>query len=135
QTLVQLVRDGKVSERAVDTAVARNLRAKFQLGLFENPYVDPERAARVTDSREHRALAAEAARRSITLLKNEGNVLPLDRTKLRNVAVIGPNADRAHLGGYTDPNPAPGVSVLQGVKTKLGSSANVTYARGVNITK
>ncbi|MFL6331812.1 MAG: glycoside hydrolase family 3 N-terminal domain-containing protein [Pyrinomonadaceae bacterium] len=135
QTLVQLVRDGKVSESAVDTAVARNLRAKFLLGLFENPYVDPERAARVTDSREHRALAAEAARRSITLLKNEGNVLPLDRTKLRNVAVIGPNADRAHLGGYTDPNPAPGVSVLQGVKTKLGGSANVTYARGVNITK
>ncbi|MDT5271852.1 MAG: beta-glucosidase [Acidobacteriota bacterium] len=135
QTLVQLVRDGKVSEAAVDRAVARNLRAKFLLGLFENPYVDAERAARVTDSREHRALAADAARRSITLLKNEGNVLPLDRTRLRNVAVIGPNADRAHLGGYSDPNPAPGVSVLQGVKTKLAGSVNVTYARGVNITK
>ena len=135
RTLVQLVRDGKVAEAAVDKAVARNLRAKFLLGLFENPYVDVERAARVTDSREHRALAAEAARRSITLLKNEGNLLPLDRTRLRNVAVIGPNADRAHLGGYTDPNPAPGVSVLQGLKTKLGSSVNVTHARGVNITK
>jgi beta-glucosidase len=135
QALAQLVRDGKLSEAALDKAVARNLRAKFLLGLFENPYVDPERAVRVTDSREHRALAAEAARRSITLLKNEGNLLPLDRARLRNVAVIGPNADRAHLGGYTDPNPAPGVSVLQGVKTKLGGSANVTYARGVNITK
>src|SRR5215212_7701466 len=135
QTLVQLVRDGKVSEAAVDRAVARNLKAKFLLGLFENPYVDADRAARVTDSREHRALAAEAARRSITLLKNEGNVLPLDRTRLRNVAVIGPNADRAHLGGYSDPNPAPGVGVLQGVRTKLGTSVNVTYARGVNITK
>ena len=135
QTLVQLVRDGKVSEAAVDKAVARNLKAKFLLGLFENPYVDVERAARVTDSREHRALAAEAARRSITLLKNEGNILPLDRTRLRNVAVIGPNADRAHLGGYSDPNPAPGVSVLQGLKTKLGNSVNVTHARGVNITK
>jgi beta-glucosidase len=133
--LVQLVRDGKVSEAAVDKAVARNLKAKFLLGLFENPYVDAERAARVTDSREHRALAAEAARRSITLLKNEGNLLPLDRTRLRNVAVIGPNADRAHLGGYSDPNPAPGVSVLQGLKTKLGNSVNVTHARGVNITK
>ncbi len=134
-TLVQLVRDGKVSEAAVDRAVARNLRAKFLLGLFENPYVDPERAARVTDSREHRALAAEAARRSITLLKNEGNLLPLDRSKLKTLAVIGPNADRAHLGGYSDPNPAPGVSVLQGLKTKLGNSVNVTYARGVQITK
>ncbi|MBV8859540.1 MAG: glycoside hydrolase family 3 C-terminal domain-containing protein [Acidobacteria bacterium] len=135
QTLVQLVRDGQVSEATLDRAVARNLRAKFLLGLFENPYVDPERAARVTDSREHRALAADAARRSMTLLKNEGNLLPLDRTKLHNIAVIGPNADRAHLGGYSDPNPAPGVSVLQGLKTKLGSSVNVTYARGVNITK
>jgi beta-glucosidase len=134
-TLIQLVREGRVSEAAVDRAVARNLRAKFLLGLFENPYVDPERAARVTDSREHRQLAAEAARRSITLLKNEGNLLPLDRAKLKTLAVIGPNADRAHLGGYSDPNPAPGVSVLQGLKTKLGSSVNVTYARGVQITK
>src|SRR5215210_334950 len=117
QTLVQLVRDGKVSEAIVAREVARNLRAKFLLGLFENPYVDAERAARVTDSAEHRQLAADAARRSITLLKNEGNLLPLDRTRLRNVAVIGPNADRAHLGGYSDPNPAPGVGVLQGVTT------------------
>jgi beta-glucosidase len=133
--LAQLVREGKVSEADLDRAVARNLRAKFLLGLFENPYVDPERAARVTDSREHRSLAAEAARRSITLLKNEGNLLPLDRAGLKTLAVIGPNADRAHLGGYTDPNPAPGVSVLQGLKAKLGGAVNVTYARGVNITK
>jgi beta-glucosidase len=135
QAIAQLVRDGKLSQAAVDKAVARNLRAKFLLGLFENPYVDPERTARVTNSQAHRALAAEAARRSITLLKNEGNLLPLDRSKLRTLAVIGPNADRAHLGGYSDPNPAPGVGVLQGVKAKLGNSVNVTYARGVNITK
>ncbi|HEX7317282.1 MAG TPA: glycoside hydrolase family 3 N-terminal domain-containing protein [Pyrinomonadaceae bacterium] len=133
--LVQLVRDGKVSEAAVDKAVARNLRAKFLLGLFENPYVDPDRAARVTDSREHRALAAEAARRSITLLKNEGNLLPLDRARLKTLAVIGPNADRAHLGGYSDPVPAPGVSVLEGLTKKLGNAVKVTHARGVNITK
>ncbi|MBV9929296.1 MAG: glycoside hydrolase family 3 C-terminal domain-containing protein [Acidobacteria bacterium] len=133
--LVQLVREGKVSEAAVDRAVARNLKAKFLLGLFENPYVDPERAARVTDSPEHRQLAAEAARRSITLLKNEGNLLPLDRTKLKTLAVIGPNADRAHLGGYSDPNPAPGVSVVEGLTKKLGGAVKVTRARGVNITK
>jgi beta-glucosidase len=133
--LVQLVREGKVSEAAVDRAVARNLKAKFLLGLFENPYVDPERAARVTDSAEHRALAAEAARRSITLLKNEGNLLPLDRSRLKTLAVIGPNADRAHLGGYSDPNPAPGVSVVEGLTKKLGGAVKVTHARGVNITK
>jgi beta-glucosidase len=134
-TLVQLVREGKVSEATLDQAVARNLRAKFLLGLFENPYVDAERAVRVTNSQAHRQLAAEAARRSITLLKNEGNLLPLDRSKLKTVAVIGPNADRAHLGGYSDPTPAPGVGVLQGVTKKLGDNVKVTYARGVHITK
>ncbi|MET0650375.1 MAG: glycoside hydrolase family 3 N-terminal domain-containing protein [Pyrinomonadaceae bacterium] len=134
-TLIQLVREGKVSEATLDRAVARNLRAKFLLGLFENPYVDVERAVRVTNSQAHRQLAAEAARRSITLLKNEGSLLPLDRSKLKTVAVIGPNADRAHLGGYSDPTPASGVGVLQGLTKKLGNNVKVTYARGVNITK
>ncbi|HVF67055.1 MAG TPA: glycoside hydrolase family 3 N-terminal domain-containing protein [Pyrinomonadaceae bacterium] len=135
QTLVRLVRDGKISESLIDTAVARNLRAKFLLGLFENPYVDAERAARVTDSAEHRALAAEAARRSITLLKNENNLLPLDRGALKSIAVIGPNADRAHLGGYTDPSPPRGVSVLEGVTKKVGANVKVNYAEGCKITK
>jgi beta-glucosidase len=132
--LLQLVRDGKVSEAAIDKAVARNLRAKFLLGLFENPYVDPDRAARVTNSQAHRELAAEAARRSITLLKNEKNLLPLDRSRLKSIAVIGPNADRAHLGGYSD-NPGRGVSVLQGVTDKVGGKVKVTYAEGCKITK
>jgi beta-glucosidase len=135
QTLLQLVRDGKISEALIDRAVARNLRAKFLLGLFENPYVDPERAARVTDSQEHRALAAEAARRSITLLKNEKNLLPLDRRALKSIAVIGPNAERAHLGGYTDPSPARGVSVLEGVREKVGPGVKVNFAEGCKITR
>ncbi|MET0622237.1 MAG: glycoside hydrolase family 3 N-terminal domain-containing protein [Pyrinomonadaceae bacterium] len=133
--LLQLVKDGRVSQALIDKAVARNLRAKFMLGLFENPYVDPERAARVTNSEAHRQLAAEAARRSITLLKNEGNLLPLDRERLKSVAVIGPNADRAHLGGYTDPNQGRGVSVLEGVRAKLGERVKVSFAKGVNITR
>ncbi|HEV7893274.1 MAG TPA: glycoside hydrolase family 3 N-terminal domain-containing protein [Pyrinomonadaceae bacterium] len=135
QTLIQLMRDGKVSEALIDRAVTRNLRAKFLLGLFENPYVDAERAARVTDSAEHRALAAEAARRSITLLKNDNNLLPLDRRALKSIAVIGPNAARAHLGGYTDPTPARGVSVLEGVTKKVGANVKVNYAEGCKITK
>jgi beta-glucosidase len=129
------VREGKVSEALIDKAVARNLRAKFLLGLFENPYVDPERAARVTDSDAHRALAAEAARRSITLLKNEGNLLPLDRAHIKSIAVIGPNAARAHLGGYTDPTPARAVSVLEGVTKKVGAGVKVNFAEGCKITK
>jgi beta-glucosidase len=133
-TIPQLVQEGRLSEATLDRAVARNLRAKFLLGLFENPYVDPERAARVTNSRAHRELAAEAARRSIVLLKNENNLLPLDRSKLKSIAVIGPNADRAHLGGYSD-NPGRGVSVLQGIGDKVGASIKVTYAEGCKITR
>jgi beta-xylosidase len=133
--LVQLVREGKVSEALIDRAVARNLKIKFLLGLFENPYVDPERTTRVTDSAAHRALAAEAARRSITLLKNENNLLPLDRSRIKSIAVIGPNASRAHHGGYTDPNPARGVSVLEGITKKVGSGVQVKYAEGCKITR
>jgi beta-glucosidase len=133
-TLLQLVKDGQVSEATIDRAVARNLRAKFLLGLFENPYVDVERAARVTNSSEHRALAAEAARRSITLLKNENHLLPLDRNALKSIAVIGPNAAGVHLGGYSD-DPGRGVSVLQGIKDKVGQKIKVVYAEGCKITK
>lgn len=135
KTLVEQVRSGKIPQSLLDTAVSRILRQKFQLGLFENPYVDPEKAARQTDTPEDRQLAAEAARRSIVLLKNQGNILPLDRTKLRSIAVIGPNAAIAHLGGYTDPKPPRTVSILDGVRSKLGNAVKVNYAEGVKITK
>lgn len=133
-TLIQLFKEGQVSEATLNQAVARNLRAKFLLGLFENPYVDVERAARVTNSSEHRALAAEAARRSITLLKNENNLLPLNLGSLKSIAVIGPNAAQVHLGGYSD-DPGRGVSVLQGIKDKVGDRVKVSYAEGCKITK
>jgi beta-glucosidase len=132
--LLQLVKDGKVSEATIDKAVARNLRLKFLLGLFENPYVDPERTVSVTNSPAHRELAAEAARRSIVLLKNEKNLLPLNRASIKSIAVIGPNADRAHLGGYSD-NPGRGISVVQGITDKVGTQIKVTYAEGCKITK
>jgi len=134
-TLVEQVRSGAISEKLIDQAVSRILYQKFQLGLFEQPYVDPELAAKMTDTAEDRALAADAARRSIVLLKNERGVLPLDKTKLRSVAVIGPNADRAHLGGYTDAKPARSVGILDGVRAKVGSSVKVNFAEGVKITK
>ena len=135
QTLVEQVKAGKIPMNLIDQAVSRILYQKFQLGLFENPYVDPEKAAQMTDTAEDRNLAAEAARRSIVLLKNDKNILPLDKTKLKSVAVIGPNANRAHLGGYTDPNPPRTVSILDGVKNKVGSAVKVNYAEGVKITK
>ncbi|MEO5857924.1 MAG: glycoside hydrolase family 3 N-terminal domain-containing protein [Pyrinomonadaceae bacterium] len=135
KTLVEQVRSGGISQATLDTAVARVLRQKFQLGLFENPFVDAGKADQMTDTTEDRQLAAEAARRSIVLLKNDKDTLPLDRTKLKSIAVIGPNAARAHLGGYTDPHPPRTVSVLEGIKTKVGTSAKVNYAEGVKITK
>lgn len=135
KTLVEQVKAGKIPESLINQAVSRLLYQKFQLGLFENPYVDADKAARMTDTTEDRALAAEAARRSIVLLKNDKNTLPLDKSKLKSVGVIGPNANRAHLGGYTDPNPPRTVSLLDGVKNKLGNSVKVNYAEGVKITK
>ena len=132
--LVDLVKARQISEATIDRAVARNLRAKFLLGLFENPYVDVNHAVALTNSAAHQALAAEAARRSIVLLKNENNLLPLDRSKIKTLAVIGPNAATLHLGGYSD-NPGRGVSVLQGVKDKAGTGVNVVYAEGCKITK
>ncbi len=133
-SLPQLVADGKVSEATLDRAVARVLRAKFMLGLFENPYVDPERAVQVTNTEANHALAAEAARRSIVLLKNAGNLLPLDSTRLKSLAVIGPNADRAHLGGYSD-DPGRAISILDGVRAKVGNRVKINYALGCQITK
>ena len=134
-TLIAQVRAGKIPESLIDKSVARILRAKFRLGLFEYPYVDVERAVRVTNSAEHKALALEAARKSIVLLKNANELLPLDRTKIKSVAVIGPNAVRAHYGGYTDPNPPKGVSILDGVRAKVGAGVQVAYAEGCKITK
>lgn len=135
KTLAEQVKAGKIPESLIDQAVSRIIYQKFQLGLFENPFVDADKAAEMTDTAKDRALAAEAARRSIVLLKNQNNTLPLDKTKLKSVAVIGPNANRAHLGGYTDPNPPRTVSILDGVKNKVGNAVKVNYAEGVKITK
>lgn len=135
KTLVGQVKSGNIPLALIDKAVSRILRSKFQVGLFENPYVDVDKALRLTDTAEDRELAAEAARKAIILLKNEKNTLPLDKSKLKSIAVIGPNAEKAHLGGYTDPNPPRSVSILEGIKKKVGSSVKVNYAKGVYITK
>jgi beta-glucosidase len=127
------VRAGRLPLARIDEAVARVLRAKLALGLFDDPYVDPERAARVTNSPEHRALAQEAARKAIVLLKNDG-LLPLDRSKLKTVAVIGPNAAGLHVGGYSY-DPAPGVPILDGIRRALGPQVTVRYAEGARITE
>jgi beta-glucosidase len=133
-SLVDLVKTGRVSETTLDRAVSRILKAKLLAGLFENPYVDPDRAERVSNAPEHQAVALEAARRAIVLLKNEGNLLPLDRAKVKTIAVIGPNAKGIHLGGYSS-LPGRGVDVLDGITQKAGPGVRVLYAEGTRITE
>ncbi|MEG3152270.1 glycoside hydrolase family 3 N-terminal domain-containing protein [Sphingomonas sp. ZT3P38] len=127
--LVAEVRAGRVSEAAIDTAVARMLAFKFRAGLFENPYGDAKLAARITGNAEARALALEAACKSICLLKNDG-ILPL-KAGAQKVAVIGPNAAVARLGGYSSV-PKQKISLLEAIRAKLGG--DVIHAQGVFIT-
>ena len=132
-TLLQLIKDKQVSEATLDKAVARILKVKFLLGLFEDPYVDPDEAERVAETKESSRLALRAAHEAITLLKNENNLLPLDRNKIRSIAVIGPNAGHAELGEYSG-RPTRRISVLQGIKDRVGNRITVNYAEGCRIT-
>ncbi|RMH59144.1 MAG: beta-glucosidase [Bacteroidetes bacterium] len=131
--LVELVRAGVLDEAMLDELVAPMLLWKFRLGLFDDPYVDPEEAERVVRSEAHRALARRAAEEAITLLKNDGPVLPLDPARLRRVAVIGPNAHRSLLGGYSG-RPLHDVSVLDGIRARVGETVEVLYHEGCKIT-
>jgi beta-glucosidase len=131
--LVELVRKKALKESTLDELVAPMLYWKFKLGLFENPYVNPDEAARIVGSEEHRRLALQGARETITLLKNEGSLLPLKADRLKTIAVIGPNADREMLGGYSG-KPAHFVSVLEGVRARLAGKVNISYAEGCKIT-
>lgn len=133
QTLLQQVKDGIVPESEVNRAVYWVLYDKFRLGLFENPYVDPDYTAQVTNSPEHQQLALRTAEKSIVLLKNQRNLLPLDAKKIKTIAVIGPNAADVHLGGYAR-DPGRGVSILQGIKERVGPGVKVLYAEGCKIT-
>lgn len=128
------VENGRLPQPALDAAVAKMLRVKFQLGLFENPFVDEETAVALTNAPDHKALALEAAHKSIILLKNEGNLLPLDATTLRSLAIIGPNAAPIRLGGYSG-DPGCAVSVLDGIRQKVGDALTVLHAEGCGLTQ
>ncbi|MGB7762374.1 MAG: glycoside hydrolase family 3 N-terminal domain-containing protein [Bryobacteraceae bacterium] len=132
--LTELVRKGVLREAELDELIEPMLRWKFRLGLFDDPYVDPDEADRVVGCDAHRALALDAARRSITLLKNEGGAAPLDPNSLKTIAVIGPNANRSLLGGYSGV-PKATVTVLDGIRAKAGSQVKVLYSEGCKITQ
>lgn len=133
--LSDLVKAGKVKEEQIDTAVRRILRAKFMAGLFDKPYPDPERLSEVVHRPEHVALALEVAQESAVLLKNDSALLPLDASKLKSLAVIGPNADQVQYGDYTyTRDNRSGVTILQGLRDRLGSRVQINYAKGCNVT-
>lgn len=133
-TLLEQVHEGQVDIQLIDTAVGRILRAKFSLGLFENPFVDMERTAKLVNSQPHRQLALQTAHQAAVLLKNENHLLPLDPAAIRHLAVIGPNAADLHLGGYSV-DPMRGVSLLDGLRERLGDSVKISYAEGCRITE
>jgi len=133
--LAKLVRGRRLPEKAIDEAVRRVLRIKLKLGLFERPYVDPELAGKVIKSKGNVDLALDAARRSIVLLRNEGELLPL-RKGIGSMAVVGPLADdhAAPLGSWScqgDTNDV--VTVLEGIKARASAEARVLYSRGCEI--
>jgi beta-glucosidase len=134
-TLPEAVREGRVQQQAIDAAVRRHLDIKIRAGLFEENLADADFAEAITNNDEARALARTAAQRSIVLLKNSG-VLPLvlPATAKPTIAVIGPNAAVARLGGYYGIPPVT-VSLLEGVKARVGDKATVKFAQGVVITE
>ncbi|MDR0728517.1 MAG: glycoside hydrolase family 3 C-terminal domain-containing protein [Prevotellaceae bacterium] len=132
--LIDAVRSRRLPEAVIDTAVARILRLKLAMGLFENPYVEPQRAQEVVRNAEHVRLARRMAQESIVLLKNKDNCLPLDKN-IGHLLVVGPNADNAYnmLGDYTAPQADGAVATtLAGIRAKL-TAAQVSYVKGCAI--
>jgi beta-glucosidase len=129
---------GAVSGADLDASVRRVLEAKLRLGLFDDPYVDEGRARQVLADAEHREVARVAAERSAVLLRNEGNLLPLDVQRLTSVAVVGPLADsrRDTLGPWVfDFDLDETVTVVDGVRRKVGDRLRVDYAPGIRVVQ
>lgn len=133
QPLVDACQKKLVDEAAIDSAVAQVLRMKFEMGLFEHPYVDPKQAARGVRTPDNMDVAYRVAQAAVTLLENKHHVLPLSKTM--RVAVVGPNADNDYnqLGDYTAPQAEGNVkTVLDGIRQKIGD-ANVEYVKGCGV--
>jgi beta-glucosidase len=133
--LRELVKEGRLSIKTLDDRVRDVLRVKFTVGIFDHPYVlDPDHSLAIINSPEHQQVALRAARESMVLLKNDGGILPLSK-KIHSIAVIGPNADDDSTTRYRyGPNGVKGVTVLAGIKNKLGDQVTINYAKGCDST-
>ncbi len=132
--LVEAVHSGNVSEHDLNDAVARVPLAKFRAGLFENSYVDEDRAASEVGNPKRAALVRQVADEAIVLLKNDGNMLPLSPARIKTLAVIGPNANKVRTGSYAGV-PTSYVTVLQGIRQRVGPQTKVVYAEGCRISE
>ena len=132
--LENLVKDGRLDEKLINASATRVLALKFKLGMFEAKDISGSDMLAVTNSPAHKALALEVAQKSLVLLKNNSNVLPLNASSLKTVAVIGPLAKGVHFGGYTA-EPRHGVDVLQGIQNVAAGTFNVLYAEGCRLAK
>jgi beta-glucosidase len=133
KNLKQQVNNGKITVKELDAAVTRILVTKFRLGLFDDPYVDADKAEEIVGNTQKRAVAYKAAQEAMVLLKNDGSFLPLDKNKVKTIAFIGPNAAKCLLGGYSS-IPRNCISPLQAIKERYGNNINVLYSEGVKIT-
>ncbi|QEY19150.1 beta-glucosidase [Cellvibrio sp. KY-GH-1] len=133
KNLLQLVKDKKLGIKQIDQAVARVLHEKFALGLFDNPYTNTADVDAFVGNGQHVAVALQAAEKSMVLLKNDKNILPLDKSTVKSVALIGPHVDETLIGGYSDV-PKKTVSILQGLKEYLGGGIVVNYEKGTLLT-
>ena len=129
QLFIQPFLDGRIDSNRINDAVARVLRAKFELGLFEQPYVQED----PVPFPSHASLAEKAALESFVLLKNEPPVLPIG-PRVKRIAVIGPDAIEARPGGYSGPGNQP-ISILEGIRQRAGKQVQVTYKPGPGRTK
>jgi len=133
--LRELVKDGKVSMKTLDSRVADVLRVKFKLGLFDDPYVkDPKAADKIVHTPAAEEMATQMNRESMVLLKNANNLLPLDKSKIKNILVTGPLAAETNYAiSRYGPSHNHVTSVLDGIKDYVGTNATVTYAKGCDI--
>ena len=132
--LAEKVRQGEFDITYIDQAVKRVLRAKFELGLFEDPYQEQATHRLALHSEESVRLSRRIADESAVLLKNEGQLLPLDAHRLKSVAVVGPNADNVQFGDYTwSKKKEDGVTPLQGIRDLLGNKVKINYAKGCSL--
>ena len=131
--LKKYIQSGKLTMKELNETVTRILIAKFRLRLFDDPYIDADKAETIVGSEANRAVAYKAATEGMVLLKNDKNFLPLDKNKVKTIALIGPNAAKCLLGGYSS-KPRTCISPLDAVKDKYGKDIKVLYAEGVQLT-